>query len=268
MSDLQVLHHASKSESCRQLQAATNRRLRSRGLGSMCVKENGVLTIDTLRAVRKAAWALGALKSTYDEITETRAVAVGVQRMIRNPGKRNAAQMQRGKVRVSQMRADRKRREQQAKTAGTKRKRAVQCAMHAAANYRHNAGSYHYLAGGIANLIYLQPSPHNYRSDCSQFVASVYKDAGLPSPANVPHQWASTYSIVKCPSARITTNPKPGDLGMYGARSGPLASRYTHHVEMYCGEPGAEFVGHGSPPIDSLTPGRPDFYVTFDFLDD
>jgi hypothetical protein len=48
---------------------------------------------------------------------------------------------------------------------------------------------------------------------------------------------------------------------MYGVHGGA-----THHVELYCGAPGQEFIGHGSPPIDSATPGRPDYYLTFDFL--
>jgi hypothetical protein len=90
-------------------------------------------------------------------------------------------------------------------------------------------------------------------------VASVYKKAGLPSPANVAHEWASTYSMVK--KGRVTHSPRPGDLGMYGSLAAP------HHVELYCGEPGQEFIGHGSPPIDSRTPGRPDYYLTYDFLD-
>jgi hypothetical protein len=131
--------------------------------------------------------------------------------------------------------------------------------MQAAANYRQNPRAYHYLAGGVANLIFLRPSPRNYRSDCSQFAASVYKAAGLPSPASVPHEWASTYTMVKSPHAKVTTREhrKPGDLGMYGSLSAP------HHVEIWCGN---KFIGHGSPPIDSLTPGEPDYYLTFDFL--
>jgi hypothetical protein len=52
-----------------------------------------------------------------------------------------------------------------------------------------------------------------------------------------------------------TDTPVPGDFGMYGSRTAP------HHVETYCALPGREFIGHGSPPIDSLTPGRPDFYL-------
>ena len=59
----------------------------------------------------------------------------------------------------------------------------------------------------------------------------------------------------------MTTSQRPGDLGMYGKHGG-----FTHHVELYCGAPGQEFIGHGSAPIDSATPGRPDYYLTCDFL--
>lgn len=139
------------------------------------------------------------------------------------------------------------------------RQKIVAEAQKAAANYRKNPGAYHYLAGGIANTLYLTPSPRNYRSDCSQFVAAVYKGAGAASPAApLGWEWASTYSIVKSPHARVTTKPQPGDLGMYGSRTAP------HHVELVV--PGG-FIGHGSPPIDGLTPGLPSFYLTFDFLD-
>lgn len=265
--DLAVLHHSAKSDDARALAAATNRRLKARGLDSFTVPEKPVVSKELLVAVRKAAWALGALSSTYESVTDTGNISVGVQRMIRNPGKRTDRQKKLGEARMSAMRADRKKRAKAAAATKGKRAAIVKAAQHAAANYRRNPGGYHYLAGGVANLVYLEPSPSSWRSDCSQFVGSVYADVGLPSPANVEHKYASTYSIVKCPQARITDNPRPGDLGMYGSRSGPLASRSTHHVEVYCQEPGQEFIGHGSPPIDSITPGRPDFYVTFDFLD-
>lgn len=254
-----------KGDAVRVVQASTNKRLRARDLDTLVVAEDGELGPKTLVAVRKAAWALGALPHVYEYVTKGKKISPDVQDLIRNPGKRNSAQLERARGRIAKMRADRKRREAEAAKAGAKRKLVVKFAKQAAANYRKNPGAYHYLAGGVANTTFLEPTPRSWRSDCSQFVASVYKAAGLPSPASVPHEWASTHTMTKSPHARITTKPRPGDLGMYGDRSGPLAQRSTHHVELYCGEP--EFIGHGSPPIDSLTPGRPDFYITFDFLD-
>jgi lysozyme family protein len=66
-----VLHKGGRSESARALQAATNRRLRARDLESMTVKEDGLVDTDTLLAVRKAAWALGAMTSTCDAVVRT-----------------------------------------------------------------------------------------------------------------------------------------------------------------------------------------------------
>jgi cell wall-associated NlpC family hydrolase len=186
-------------------------------------------------------------------------IPIGVQRMIRNPGRRTDQQKALGKKRVAHMLAARKRRAAIAAQAGSARKRVVQVAQQAAANYRARPGAYHYLAGGRANAVCLEPTPSDWRSDCSQFVAAVYKEAGLPSPATVAHEFAATSNID--PKGRVTTSPRPGDLAMYGTHGG-----FTHHVELYCGAPGQEFIGHGSAPIDSATPGRPDYYLTYDFL--
>src|SRR4051794_10811989 len=104
MPDLNVLHRGDKGDAVRALQAATNRRLRTRDLAGLAVREDGQLGPATLVAVRKAAWALGALKATYDPIPANGAIPVGVQRMIRNPGLRTADQRERGKARISNMR--------------------------------------------------------------------------------------------------------------------------------------------------------------------
>jgi hypothetical protein len=53
----------------------------------------------------------GALSGTYEAITDKGEISVGVQRMIRNPGLRTDAQRERGRVHMSQMRAERKRRD-------------------------------------------------------------------------------------------------------------------------------------------------------------
>src|SRR4051812_48352990 len=108
--DLKVLHHGAKSDACRRLQVAANRRLRSRDLDAYVVDEDGVLGAKTLLAVRKAAWALGALKTTCEKITRSRSVPVGVQRIVLNPGTRESRQKSVGKKRVAKMRSDRKRR--------------------------------------------------------------------------------------------------------------------------------------------------------------
>jgi hypothetical protein len=220
---------------------------------------DGVIGRKTMEAVTTAAWLLGAQRSTLNKMNGSGEITVGVQRLIRNPGMRTEAQKALGRKRVAHVHADRDRRVTGAPGTGTARERIVELARDAAARYRANPGAYHYLAGGQANTEFLRPTPHSWRSDCSQFAASIYKAAGLPSPANVTHEFASTFSMVK--KGRVTPRPRPGDLGMYGTHGAP------HHVEVYCGVPGQEFIGHGSPPIDSRTPGRPDFYLTYDFLD-
>jgi hypothetical protein len=257
MPEVHVLHRGARSEAARILQASTNRRLRARHLGAHVVEEDGVIGRHTMAAVTTAAWALGARPETVATLDRGE-IPVGIQRMIRNPGRRTDEQKRRARKRVAHMLSERAKREAAAAAMGTARKRVVKLAQQAAANYRRNPGAYHYLAAGRPNLVCMRPTPRDWRSDCSQFAAAIYKAANLPSPANVDHQWASTYSMVK--QGRVTTHPRPGDLGMYGSRSAP------HHVEVFCGEPGQEFIGHGSAPIDSLTPGRPDFYLTYDFL--
>jgi cell wall-associated NlpC family hydrolase len=264
MTELSVLHLGGKSTQARALASAMNRRFENRSLADRQVKvEHGEMTLTTelLAAAITCAWALGAQRSTLDTMKHDKIVPVGVANMIRNPGRRSEEQMARGKRRIAHMRAQRKQRAEAAAKATGARRAVCEHAKKAAANYRANPRAYHYLAGGKPNLVYLKPTASGWRSDCSQFVAAVYKDCGLPSPGDVAHQWVNTTAMERSPRARVTAHPKPGDLGMYGAHG------KTHHVELYVGQPGCEFIGHGSPPIDSMTPGRPSFYLTFDFLD-
>lgn len=259
MAELEVLHRGHRSDRTRALKAAMNRRLRARGLAGMTVPETTMLSSDDLISIRKCAWALGALSSTYEAITRTGQVSVGVQRMIRNPGLRTHEQEERGKARISRMRRDRVERARHEKAILAKshgRLTVVHNVLVAASNYRANPGAYHYFAGGRANLIYLRPTPRDYRSDCSQFASSAQKDAGLPDLGPNGPLWVNT--VIMAAHLEVVEHPSPADFGMYGPRHAP------HHVEVYCGAaggPGHEFVGHGSPPIDSLTPGRPDFYL-------
>ncbi len=264
MTELSVLHLGGKSEQARALAVAINARLENRSLEDRKVKVfkgDMTLTKELLAAAVTCAWALGAQRSTLNTMEQEKIVPVGVANMIRNPGRRTPEQTERGKKRIAHMRKQRKERAEAAKRADGARRAICEKAKKAAANYRANTGAYHYLAGGQANLVYLTPTPRDFRSDCSQFVAAIYHDCGLPSPGDFDHKWVNTTSMERCKHARITSHPKPGDLGMYGPRGA------THHVELYVGEPGREFIGHGSPPIDSVTPGRPSFYLTYDFLD-
>jgi cell wall-associated NlpC family hydrolase len=260
-----VLREGDRSESARKLQAATNRRLRARDLGSLAVPESGLVDRDTLVAVRKAAWALGAMLATCERIIHDRVVPAGVQQMVRNPGTRNAQQKERGQKRMATMREMRRKRAEQAAAAGSQRQAVVAAAKRAAANYRRNPGAYHYLMNSVvANTIIMRGTPANYRSDCSQFVVNVYREAGIADcPGTGSYLYSGTATIADPNGGgRIVKHPRPGDLGMYAtSMSNPRGT--THHVEMYIGEPGCMFIGHGSAPVDSATPGQPDFYLSF-----
>lgn len=119
---MQMLRHGARSEAARALQVATNSRLRSRDLAALVVAEDGVIGARTLEAVRKVAWALGARAETYDAITRDGEIPVGVQRMIRNPGRRSDEQKSRGKARIARLR---KEHEEAAKQSRSARTRAV-----------------------------------------------------------------------------------------------------------------------------------------------
>jgi hypothetical protein len=138
LSSVQVLRHGTRSEAARALQIATNRRLRSRSLEALAVAEDGLVGARTLEAVRKIAWALGARSETYDAITRDGEIPLGVQRMIRNPGRRSDEQCSRGKARMSRLRAQRK---EQAAHAPSSRSKAVNAFLAKVGTKEHPAGS-------------------------------------------------------------------------------------------------------------------------------
>lgn len=140
------------------------------------------------------------------------------------------------------------------------RARIVSVARQAAANYRKNPGDYHYFAGGVPNNIILTPSPRRYRSDCSQFFVSVYEIAGVACPGTGTYLFSNTISIAHGGRVVAEKDARPGDAGMYGSRWSP------HHIELVAAVKNGcvtEFIGHGTQPIDSRTPGRPSFYLSF-----
>ena len=253
-----VINTGTRGEVVKRLQRSVNRRLEARGASDRKIKKiDGVFGAETREALRYASYLLG---SGDLEGIKHGSISDDEQRFVRNPGLRTPGEKALGKKRTAAHKAALKKQKASAAKAKGKRAKIVAEAEKAAANYRKNPGAYHYLAGGKANTVYLAPTPRDWRSDCSQFVSSVYKGAGVPSPASpLDYQWASTYSIVKSPHAKFYSRKdrKPGMLGMYGSRTDP------HHVELWCG---TKFIGHGSQPIDSITPGEPDYYVDFDFL--
>lgn len=255
---VRVLHRGDHGDDVRKLQQAIGKRARARDAPNHVPKVDGNLGPETLADLHYVCYLLG-MDTTHLKNLLKAGITPAEQTFVRNPGKRDKATLDRARRRVAAHRKVRAQMKKDAAKASAKRQKIVAEATQAAANYRKQPGAYHYLAGGVANLIFLKPSPSNFRSDCSQFAASVYKAAGLPSPASVPHEWASTFTMVKAPGVKVVdkAHRKPGMLGMYGSRTAP------HHVEIWCGD---RFIGHGSPPIDSLTPGEPDYYLDFPFL--
>lgn len=253
-----TLHNGDKGAAVKRLQRSVNKRLRARDAPNHLLKVDGEFGPNTRAGLHYAAYLLGMAPYRLGNLLKG-GVSSADQTFVMNPSRRNAAELYRAKLRLAAHKKYRMRMKREVAKANAKRQRIVHEAERAVANYRKNPGAYHYLAGGVANLIYLSPSPRNFRSDCSQFAAAVYKAAGLPSPASVSHMWASTFTMVKAPGVKFVdkAHRKPGMLGMYGSRSAP------HHVEIFCGD---KFIGHGSPPIDSLTPGEPDYYLDFPFL--
>lgn len=123
-------HRGRSSEVCRVVQTAARQRLAARDLSSFAPQVDGDCGPSTIRAVSKAAWALGAQLSTVAKIRTTGEVPVGVSRMIVNPGKRTPEQKAIARARMSQMRAQRKRRadaaaKEHADHGTTSRSRAV-----------------------------------------------------------------------------------------------------------------------------------------------
>lgn len=256
MPTFDVLHQGGRSDQARRLAIAMNQRFEQRSLADRKVhvyEGPMTLTADLHAAAITCAWALGASQETIALMRREKTVPVGVNRMIRSPGSRNATQRERGEKRIANMRAQRRRRERE---AGGARKRVCDAAKRAAANYRANPGAYHYLAGGVPNTVIMRPTPRHWRSDCSQFAVNCYREAGVDEcPGSGTFMFSNTISIEQ--GGRVTSSPRPGDFAMYGRRGA------THHMEVYIGEPGCEFIGHGTQPIDSTTPGRPDFYLSF-----
>ena len=236
---MQVLHRGAKSDAARALQAATNRRLQRRGLAEVAIDEDGVVGAKTMAAVTAAAWALGAHRETIARM-DGGEIPIGVQRMIRNPGRRTDEQKALGQEarRAHARRAQAARGRRGPGGLGPQARRPGRPA--GGRELPRRPGAYHYLAGGRANAVCLKPTPSDWRSDCSQFVAAVYKEAGLPSPATVAHEFAATSNID--PKGRVTTSPRPGDLGMYGDARRLHPSRRA--VLRRC--PAQEFIGHGS----------------------
>jgi hypothetical protein len=101
-----VLHLGSRSEQCRALAAATNRRLAARTLKDRQVDVTDGpmhLTREVFDAIVISAWALGARIGTLKLMEREELVPIGVSRMIRNPGLRTTEQKELGRRRIAHL---------------------------------------------------------------------------------------------------------------------------------------------------------------------
>lgn len=142
-------------------------------------------------------------------------------------------------------------------TGGTARQRIRAAALHSAARCAAGKRANFYSQPGAftTDECFTGESPGE-RSDCSQWIASVYAACGL----EIPGTW--TGDMVNRGKQIRRDQLKPGDLVIYGSGSG-------FHVELYVG-PGDRTIGHGSAPID---PGVVDLlgdgnYRCFTYLKD
>ncbi len=142
-------------------------------------------------------------------------------------------------------------------TGGTPRQRLQAVALAAAEADRTGKRKSFYSQPGAWTVDYaITGEPRGFRSDCSQFVTSVFRSAGLPDPNGRGYGGGYTGTLAENGREIPRSQAKPGDLGFYG--TAPF-----HHVEMVVNDGATKFVGHGSPPVDSITPGLPNHYRTY-----
>ncbi len=103
--------------------------------------------------------------------------------------------------------------------------------------------------------------PRGYRSDCSQWVTSMYHSAGLPDPNRKGYSGGFTGTLAEGGRYVTRAQVKPGDLLMVGRPP-------FHHVELIVNARTGATIGHGTAPIDGSNINRynPVRYVTYDFL--
>lgn len=233
------------------LQHAMNRRLRARGLDRFLVaNDDGVYGPKVAFSASKTIWALGAMGSTVKDVRpnshDEGDLTIGGQRMIRFPGRREDAQLQRASDR-------RKAIEEAAKvgvkidgdkvTGGSARDRLKHAAEMAcsldAAGKRH---SFYSQSGAWTTKYGITGEPRGDRSDCSQWITSIFWSCGLDDPNGTGYTGGYTGTLGNHGKAISRSQLRPGDLILYGPAP-------HHHVEMFIG-PGSTTAGHGSRPVD------------------
>jgi hypothetical protein len=222
-----------KGKDVRELQRAINVICGWRGWPLIAV--DGECGRQTIARGRNAAVSIGIL-------LKAPGLSIYAQHLIRHPGQRTPAQKKRAKRWKDAQPKHPEVKDNKVMGGGSLREKI--CAA-AEAAYHHWA-KYH-------DRFYSQPGawtvergitgePHGYRSDCSQFVTSLYWSAGAPDPNGNSYRGGYTGTLGGHGRYIARSALKPGDLILYG-------SAPHHHVELYTG-PGDRTIGHGSPPVD------------------
>lgn len=134
---------------------------------------------------------------------------------------------------------------------GTPAQRVVACAQKSALMHAKGIRKSFYSQAGWWTVQHgILGEPRGARSDCSQWWLSMFWSAGLPDPTG--HNYTGGFTGTIGASGRQVASPgTPAGAGLYGSGS-------FHHVEMSLG--GGHFIGHGSPPVDAVTPGWPNVF--------
>lgn len=237
-----------KGADVKALQHAINRVARTRKMARR-LEVNGECGRATIALGRHVAWSLGiGLPEDKHGLPQY------TQRLIRHPNLRTPKQKKRAQAWKEAHPPHTKAVVKGNKvTGGTTRERIVAGCEEAAQLY----------ASGKSHRFYSQPGgwtvehgitgePSGYRSDCSQFVTSMYWSSGIKEDPNGQDYKAGYTGTLAAHGVYISrAELRPGDFVLYGPAP-------HHHVEVYVG-PGNRTIGHGSPPVD---PG--DIYMMAD----
>jgi len=105
-------------------------------------------------------------------------------------------------------------------------------------------------AGRYSAQYAITGEPRGFRSDCSQFGASIYFACGLEDPNNTNYSWGWT--------GTLAINGRPVSREYARTHAG-CAVLWSGHVEWSLGDGTEHTVGHGSAPVDlgtfDLLPG-------------
>lgn len=147
-------------------------------------------------------------------------------------------------------------------TGGTPRQRLVAVAREAARLDSTGKRKSFYSQPGKWTVNYaITGEPAGYRSDCSQWVTSVYKSAGLPDPNKNNYAGGWTGTLASAGRRVSASQAQPGDLVMWDPY------RTAGHVEMLIDPKTGETIGHGSRPVDRANvrdfayKGEPQYYT-------